>query len=92
MDAEHAPGVCPNDALKMEVVEGLWVPKVLLDNCTSCGICGRVCPGYEVDFESLNVKAFGKQPSDRLTGECSKLSCRVIQWIKILGIILHLVD
>ena len=59
----------------MEVVEGLWVPKILFDKCTSCGICGRVCPGYEVDFESLNVKAFGKKPSDWSTGEC--LNCYV---------------
>jgi coenzyme F420 hydrogenase subunit beta len=68
-------GVCPNAALKMEIVEGLWVPKILVDKCTSCGICGRVCPGYEVNFESLNVKAFGENPSEWLTGEC--LNCHV---------------
>ena len=68
-------GVCPNAALKMEVIDGLWIPKILLDKCTSCGICGRVCPGYEVDFESLTVKAFGKQPGKWSTGEC--LNCHV---------------
>ena len=68
-------GVCPNEALKMDVVDGLWVPKILFDKCTSCGICKRVCPGYEVDFESLNVKAFGKHPSDWSTSE--SLNCHV---------------
>jgi coenzyme F420 hydrogenase subunit beta len=43
--------------------------------CTSCGICKKVCPGYEVDFETLNLNVFGKLPSDFLAGEF--LNCYV---------------
>ena len=68
-------GVCPNDALVMQIVEGLWVPKVSLNKCNSCGICAKVCPGYKVNFEELNVEAFGKEPSDYSTGQC--LNCYV---------------
>ena len=54
----------------MQIVDGLWVPKLFSDKCISCGICGKVCPGYKVDFESLNMEAFGKLPSDWSTGNC----------------------
>jgi len=43
-------GVCPNGALVMAIVDGLWVPRVSFDKCNSCGVCARVCPGYKVDF------------------------------------------
>ncbi len=68
-------GVCPSEALTMTVVNGLWEPKLSLEKCSSCGICAKVCPGYKVDFEKLNIAAFGKVPSDYSAGEC--LTCYV---------------
>jgi coenzyme F420 hydrogenase subunit beta len=48
---------------------GLWVPEVLADKCTSCGVCLKVCPGYSVDFEQLSSRVFGKAPKGDAMGE-----------------------
>jgi coenzyme F420 hydrogenase subunit beta len=68
-------GVCPSGAIEMRVVEGLWTPEISSDKCTSCGICAKVCPGYQVSFEDLNLKIYGKIPSDCFVGEW--LNCYV---------------
>jgi len=68
-------GICPKGAVEMQVLNGLWVPRVQPDKCVSCGLCVRVCPGYSVNFEVLNANAFGEQPVDSSVGVC--LNCYV---------------
>lgn len=61
-------GVCPSNALTMQVTEGLWLPKVDNRKCNGCGLCMNVCPGHFVNFETLYSNIFGKQPEDQLLG------------------------
>jgi len=68
-------GVCPTEALKMHVSEGICVPEIKEEECIDCGLCIKSCPGYSVDFESLNMKIFKRQPSDKSIG--NYLGCYV---------------
>lgn len=68
-------GVCPNGALVMAIVKGLWVPQIVSEKCSGCGICMRACPGHEVNFEKLTGMAFGKGPSGNFGDGC--LNCYV---------------
>jgi len=61
-------GICPNEAVKMHIVEGLYLPKIEEGKCNECGICVKSCPGYSVDFEELNSSIFRKQPDDASLG------------------------
>lgn len=63
-------GVCLNHAIKMKKSEseGLYLPYVLEEKCAQCGICSKSCPGYEVDFNELNERIFGKKPEDARLG------------------------
>ena len=47
-------GVCPRGCIRMARGGdgGLW-PAVDGEACNGCGLCLRVCPGHEVDFEAL---------------------------------------
>ena len=68
-------GICPTEALKMHVSEGIYVPKIDEEKCVRCGLCVKSCPGYSVDFEDLNRRIFKKQPEDELLG--NYLGCYV---------------
>jgi len=68
-------GVCPTDALKMHVSNGLLIPQINEDKCTGCGLCVECCPGFAVDFVSLNSLTFGRQPRDFFLG--NYLNCYV---------------
>jgi len=63
-------GICPRDAIELEVSArfGIYVPQVDEKRCSQCGICLRACPGHSVDFMSLNLTIFGKEPDDPLLG------------------------
>ena len=65
-------GVCPTGAIEIRVVGGVCVPEADATKCIDCGICVASCPGQSVDFSDLNLKIFGKQPTDRLLGNHSK--------------------
>ncbi len=68
-------GICPRNAIIMQVSDGLFVPKVDEANCSGCGLCVKSCPGVAVDFESLQHQVFGEKPSDVDVGYA--LSCHV---------------
>jgi coenzyme F420 hydrogenase subunit beta len=65
-------GVCPTEAIKIHVSEGIYVPDIKEEKCINCGLCIESCPGYSVNFRSLNMKVFGKQPEDKLLGNYLK--------------------
>jgi coenzyme F420 hydrogenase subunit beta len=67
--------VCPTDAIEIVISEGIYVPKVDEERCTRCGLCVKCCPGFSVDFEDLNQRVFGVQPSDKVIG--NYLGCYV---------------
>ncbi len=68
-------GICPAGAILMDVSEGLLLPKIDLEKCTSCGLCLECCISPNVDFGDLNSKVFGKLPEDPLLG--NYLACYV---------------
>ena len=69
--------LCPNEALEVTINEkkGIYVPKLNEEKCNNCGICYEVCPGHEVNFKTLNMAIFGKEPEDVLIG--NYLNCYV---------------
>lgn len=68
-------GVCPTEAIKIHVSEGICVPEIDEEKCINCGLCVESCPGYSVDFKSLNMKVFKRQPEDKSLG--NYLGCYV---------------
>lgn len=67
-------GICPQDAIKLQLDKygKQYVPILDEIKCNECNICLKVCPGYSVDFKSLNRDLFGKQPDDILMGNYLK--------------------
>ena len=61
-------GICPNEALKMRISKGLYVPNLSVSRCKKCGSCIEVCPGVSVDYHSLSNFTFGKVPENRILG------------------------
>lgn len=61
-------GICPNNAVKLNIVHGTYLPQVEDANCTNCGYCIKSCPGHQVDFTELNHRIFGNQCDASLLG------------------------
>jgi coenzyme F420 hydrogenase subunit beta len=63
-------GICQQNAISMVIDkrQGIYIPSLDKTKCIDCGICFSVCPGSEVDFKSLNIEFFGKEPNDQLIG------------------------
>jgi coenzyme F420 hydrogenase subunit beta len=68
-------GVCPTEAIVMQISNGLFLPKINLDKCTSCRLCVECCPGYSLNFREFNTRIFDRQPQDRSLGNYA--SCYV---------------
>ena len=65
---------CPVNALKMvlNTDKGIFVPALDEDKCNKCSVCYKICPGHEVDFNSLNQEIFGRIPEDPYLGNYTK--------------------
>jgi len=62
-------GICPNSALYMVINStGIYIPKLINDKCSKCGICFNSCPGKNFDFNNFNLRIFGKKPENILLG------------------------
>lgn len=67
-------GVCHKNAITLvsDQKDGVYVPKVDMAKCCSCGFCARSCPGYSSNLNDLNQEIFGKEPEDILIGNYNK--------------------
>ena len=63
-------GICPTSAICMieDERKGIYIPKLIEDECNRCGLCLDACPGYSDDLAELNLNVFGKEPQDSLLG------------------------
>lgn len=70
-------GICPASAIELikDDLQGIYIPKVNINECNDCGICLKCCPGWSFDFIKFNQKIFGKQPKNPLIG--NYLDCHI---------------
>jgi coenzyme F420 hydrogenase subunit beta len=64
-------GVCPHNNVKLIPDETGRNRIHITDDshCAKCpGICLKVCPGYEIDMDHLNMQVFGKLPENYWAG------------------------
>jgi len=61
-------GICPNNAVKMKVSEGLFIPEVDETKCSKCGLCVKTCPGNTIDYGLLQKQVFSQDPEDPAIG------------------------
>jgi coenzyme F420 hydrogenase subunit beta len=63
--------------MSVDESRGCLVPEWHESDCRHCGLCYKVCPGHEVDFEGLSGVLFGEIPEDIALGRY--LACYVGQ-------------
>ncbi len=56
-------GCCPNDAIEMEKIGGVFAPIVNFSRCNGCKLCVEACPAI-ADFSNLNHFVFGQLPDE----------------------------
>lgn len=66
-------GTCPERALSVAIDRrrGVYVPKVDAQKCNNCGLCQRVCPGYETYFDESNFRTSKATLQKNLIGDYS---------------------
>ena len=76
LECGSCEGMCPHENVKL-IQDQLGRYRInILDEqfCTRCpSICLKVCPGHEIDVDSLNQTIFGQQPTNPLLGNLSKV-------------------
>lgn len=58
--------------MNLNLNKGIFLPIIDENKCSECGACYKICPGHEVDFDSLNLDIFGKIPEDPYLGNYTK--------------------
>jgi len=63
-------GICPRDAIEMEIdeIKGIYLPHIDNKRCNSCSICLSSCPGHEVDLPRLSQSLFHDTDFEHLVG------------------------
>lgn len=61
--------------LSVDSRKGIYVPKVDEAICKNCGNCYKACPGYEIDFNKLNLNIFNKSSPNDVIG--NYISCYI---------------
>ena len=56
-------GICPEGAISLNQDD--YYPVLDESKCSSCGLCGDVCPGGTVDYKKLNQITFGDDRDPR---------------------------
>lgn len=49
VSCEICAAACPQNAITMEFRDGQFLPMVDEKKCKKCGLCLKVCPGFEID-------------------------------------------
>jgi len=50
--------------MRIDDRKGIYLPDINSDKCNNCGLCYEICPGHSLDFKTLSISVFGKQPED----------------------------
>jgi coenzyme F420 hydrogenase subunit beta len=64
-------GICPTEAIKMNMSEGLFLPHIDQEKCNNCQLCVHSCPGHAMDFKTQRSRIFGKEPESKMIGNYS---------------------
>ncbi len=72
---------CRQSAIELVKNEerGIYLPKLKKEMCIQCGVCLRICPGYEVDFKQLNQAIFNNEPANSMLGN---YICCAQAWVR----------
>lgn len=60
--------ICPKNAIKKKLKNGLYFPEISFEQCISCGICYNLCPGRGFDYTEYYKKNRVTLPHDLYTG------------------------
>lgn len=60
--------LCPNNAIRLQIKNALYIPIIDETKCNDCGICYKVCPGHSIDFDKFDETIFGKKSKDSPIG------------------------
>jgi coenzyme F420 hydrogenase subunit beta len=61
-------GICPSQAISMEIDRGIYKPVVSADKCVNCGLCAEVCPSLGIDIPRFSSDLFECESFDPRTG------------------------
>ena len=63
-------GMCPENAIKLVLDNDkiAYKPVITKTECIECNTCYLVCPGYSVDFNTINKFLYNKEPEDLRIG------------------------
>ncbi len=53
LSCEICAAICPHQAVSMQFTAGQFLPRILTDRCSECGLCLKLCPGIDFSQGSL---------------------------------------